>query len=93
MHDIMDEKAAQAAEKKAALGPDIDLSSFTAEPTDHGYLEDLTKLPMIDRQRILESGVDATEEGRSGTTSRRTRASSTSTPDRRAWRSSRSNGH
>ncbi len=67
MHDIMDEKAAQAAEKKAALGPDIDLSSFTAEPTDHGYLEDLTKLPMIDRQRILESGVDATEEGRSGT--------------------------
>ncbi len=67
MYDMMNEKAAQAKDKKAALGPDIDLSSFTAEPTDHGYMEDLTKLPMIDRQRILESGVDATEEGRSGT--------------------------
>lgn len=67
MYDMMNEKAAQAKDKKAALGPDIDLSSFTAEPTDHGYMKDLTMLPMIDRQRILESGVDATEEGRSGT--------------------------
>lgn len=67
MHDIMDEKAAKARDKKAAIGPDIDLNSFTAEPTDHRYLEDLTKLPMIDRQRILESGVDASEDGRSGT--------------------------
>jgi len=63
----MNEKAAQALEKKAALGPDIDLSAYTSEPTKHRYLKDLTKLPMIDRERILASGVVASEEGRSGT--------------------------
>jgi hypothetical protein len=67
MHDIMDEKAKQAKEKKAAIGPDIDLSSFTADMTDHTYLPDLTKLPEADRLRIIQAGVDASEAGRSGT--------------------------
>jgi Fe-S cluster assembly scaffold protein SufB len=67
MYDVIDEKAAQAKDKKAAIGPDIDLSSFTADPVEHAYLNDLTKLPAIDQQRIIQAGVDATETGRSGT--------------------------
>lgn len=63
----LDEKAAAAKEKKAALGPDIDLSTFTAEPVQHEYLQDLTKLSRKDKQRIIEAGVDAGEKGRSGT--------------------------
>jgi Fe-S cluster assembly scaffold protein SufB len=63
----MDEKAKQAKEKKAAIGPDVDLSSFIADLTEHTYLQDLTKLPETDRQRIIQAGVDASETGRSGT--------------------------
>jgi uncharacterized protein len=63
----LDERALQAKEKKAALGPDMDLSTFTAEPVSHPYLDDLKKLPMADQKRMLEAGVDASESGRSGT--------------------------
>ncbi|MBM4270699.1 MAG: SufD family Fe-S cluster assembly protein [Deltaproteobacteria bacterium] len=66
MRDL-NEKATQAKDKKAVLGPDIDLDAFTADPVAHSYVEDLTKLPEKDRKRILQSGVDASEEGRSGT--------------------------
>ncbi|MGD0275213.1 MAG: SufD family Fe-S cluster assembly protein, partial [Syntrophales bacterium] len=67
MHNIMNEKAKQAKDKKASIGPDIDLSSFTTEPIQHPYLEDLTKLPEEDRKRIIQAGVDASESNRSGT--------------------------
>ncbi len=67
MHGVNDEKAAQAKDKKAAIGPHIELSSFTADPIEHAYLNDLAKLPAIDQQRIIQAGVDATETGRSGT--------------------------
>jgi Fe-S cluster assembly scaffold protein SufB len=63
----MNEKAKQAKDKKASIGPDIDLSSFTTEPIQHPYLEDLTKLPEEDRKRIIQAGVDASESNRSGT--------------------------
>lgn len=63
----LDEKALQAKEKKAALGPDMDLSTFTAEPVPHPYMDDLKNLPMADQKRMLEAGVDAGESGRSGT--------------------------
>lgn len=66
MHNL-NEKAAQAKEKKAALGPDIDLSSFTAESESHAYVEDLTTLPDQDKRRIIQSGIDTTQQGRSGT--------------------------
>ena len=66
MRDL-NEKATKAKDKKAALGPDIDLDAFTADPVAHSYVGDLTKLPEKDRKRILQSGVDASEEGRSGT--------------------------
>ncbi len=66
MRDL-NEKAAGAKEKKAALGPDIDLASFTAEPVSHDYVEDLNKLPDEDRKRMIQAGVDSSESGRSGT--------------------------
>ncbi|MFB3925792.1 MAG: SufD family Fe-S cluster assembly protein [Syntrophales bacterium] len=66
MRDI-DEKAAKARDKKAALGPDIDLSTFTTEPVPHDYIQDLSKLPEEDRKRMIQAGVDASESGRSGT--------------------------
>lgn len=66
MRDI-DEKALKAKEKKAALGPDVDLTTFTAEPVDHPYMQDLTKMPEEDRLRLIQTGVDVKEEIRSGT--------------------------
>ncbi|MEN6465786.1 MAG: SufD family Fe-S cluster assembly protein [Syntrophaceae bacterium] len=66
MRDI-DEKALKAKEKKAALGPDVDLTTFTAEAVDHPYMQDLTKMPEEDRLRLIQTGVDVKEEIRSGT--------------------------
>jgi len=66
MHDL-NERATQAKDKKAALGPDIDLGTFTDEPVSHSYIEDLSKLQEEDKQQILQAGVDATETDRSGT--------------------------
>jgi hypothetical protein len=66
MHDLS-EKAAQAKEKKATLGPDVDLGTFTADTVAHAYMEDLTRLPEEDQKKMLQAGVDAREAGRSGT--------------------------
>lgn len=66
MRDI-DEKALNAKEKKAALGPDVDLGTFTAEQVDHPYMDDLNSMPAEDRERMIHSGVDTSEQGRSGT--------------------------
>ena len=66
MRDL-DKKAAEAKNKKAAFGADVDLDSFTSEPTQHPYLDDLSSLPEEDRSRMLKTGVDAGEKGRSGT--------------------------
>ncbi len=66
MHDLND-KADRAKNKKAVLGPDIDLGTFTDEPVDHAYMQDLRKLKEVDRQKILQAGVDLSGIGRSGT--------------------------
>lgn len=66
MHDLND-KADRAKDKKAALGPDIDLGTFTDEPVAHPYMEDLRKLKEEDRKKILQAGVDVSGIGRSGT--------------------------
>ena len=66
MRDV-NEKAAKAKDKKASLGMDIDLGSFTDEPVPHPYMEDLTKIPEEDQKKIVQTGIDATEAGRSGT--------------------------
>lgn len=67
MHDINKDRARKAADKKSALGPDIDLDKFTVAPIDHKYMEDLTKLPKTDQDRIIQTGVDVSEADRSGT--------------------------
>ncbi len=67
MHDVINKIARRALGKKAPLGPDIDLSTFSVAPVDHKYMEDLTKMPKADQQRILQAGVDVTERERSGT--------------------------
>jgi Fe-S cluster assembly scaffold protein SufB len=66
MHDLND-KADRAKDKKAMLGPDIDLGTFTDEPVDHPYMEDLSRLAEEDKQKILQAGVDTSGIGRSGT--------------------------
>ena len=62
----LEEKAKTAKEKKAALGPDIDLSTFTAEPVKHDALTDLAKLPDEDKLQMIKPGIDSQEAGRSG---------------------------
>jgi hypothetical protein len=65
MHEI-DKKAVDAKEKKAALGPDIDLTTFCVEGACHDPVQGLDQLPEEDKSLMIKAGVDATEEGRSG---------------------------
>lgn len=62
-----DQRATEAKERKAALGTDIDLSTFTADPVPHDYVEDLKVLSEEDQERLLMAGVDVREKDRSGT--------------------------
>jgi len=63
------ERAAKAATKQGAIGPDIDLGQFETAPVPHAYLSDakLRKLPKEEQHRLIMAGVDVTEKGRSGT--------------------------
>ncbi len=63
----LDKKALQAKEKKAGLGPDIDLDTFQSEPVAHDYLEDLGALSAADKKQMILAGIDAEEKERSGT--------------------------
>jgi len=71
MHGLEDlkERAAKAVDKKAALGPDIDLGQFSTAPVPHTYLadEDLCELPPEEQQRLIMAGLDVTQKDRSGT--------------------------
>ncbi len=63
------QKAEQAAEKKAALGPDINLDAFEKAPVPHAYLadQDLYAIPAAEQQHLLMAGLDLTERERGGT--------------------------
>lgn len=61
-----DDKAREAKEKKAALGPDIDLETYCVEGECHLPVENLEELPQEDKSLMLKAGVDSSEEGRSG---------------------------
>jgi len=63
----LDEKASQAKEKKAAIGPDIDLGAYEAGPVPHSYVKDLGSLSETEKNRIIQVGIDAGETERSGT--------------------------
>ena len=71
MHDKdeLKTRAAQAAQKRAAIGPDIDLSTFEKSPIYHEYLtvEALRSVPLQEQKRLVMSGIDVSEKERSGT--------------------------
>ena len=63
------EKAVRARNKKAMIGPDVDLDQFENEPVPHGYLgaEGLQALPEAERERLIMSGLDPDGKDRGGT--------------------------
>lgn len=67
--DQLKEKAQQAVNKKAAIGPDLDLDQFDDAPVSHSYLadEDLGELPDEEQQRLLMAGLDVHKKERGGT--------------------------
>ncbi|RJR26258.1 MAG: SufD family Fe-S cluster assembly protein [Desulfobacteraceae bacterium] len=62
-------KAARVADKKAAIGPDVDLGMFESAPVPHKYLadEELCELPEEEQKHLLMAGLDVTQKDRGGT--------------------------
>lgn len=67
--DKLREAALAAVDKKAAIGPDIDLNEFDDAPVPHSYLqdEDLCAVPEVDQERLIMAGLDVTKKDRGGT--------------------------
>jgi Fe-S cluster assembly scaffold protein SufB len=67
--DPLKEKAREAVNKKAAIGPDLDLDQFDDAPVPHSYLadDDLCKLPDEEQKRLLMAGLDVHKKERGGT--------------------------
>ena len=63
------EKAEKARDKKAAIGPDINLDEFDDAPVPHSYLadDDMCALPESDQKRLIMAGMDVTQKERGGT--------------------------
>ncbi len=51
------EKARTAATKKATMGEDIDLTSFTRSAEEHPYQKDPSKLPRVTKNQMLSAGI------------------------------------
>ncbi len=66
MRDL-DSKAAQAREKKAAIGPDIDIDAYSQKAPRHETIEKLETLSDADKDQLLRAGVDANETDKAGT--------------------------
>jgi Fe-S cluster assembly scaffold protein SufB len=65
MRDL-DEKALSAREKKAALGPDVDLDAFTIDSPPHVPISDIAELSEADKRRLILAGIDTRPGERSG---------------------------
>jgi Fe-S cluster assembly scaffold protein SufB len=67
--DQLKEAAAKVLDKKAILGPDVDLEQYDDAPVSHDYLADeqLCELPEDEQQRLIMAGLDVTEKDRGGT--------------------------
>ncbi len=67
--DELRQKALRAKDKKAAIGPDIDLNEFDDAPIPHKYLseDELCTLTEEEQQRLIMSGLDLTQKERGGT--------------------------
>lgn len=60
------EKAKKAERKRAALGPDVDLTAYSGPTEKHGGIRSLTGLSGDARERAVSVGIDAEEKCRSG---------------------------
>jgi len=62
-------KAQAAKDKKASIGPDINLGEFERDFVPHEYMADeaMCAAPALERTRLLLAGIDVTEKERSGT--------------------------
>jgi Fe-S cluster assembly protein SufB len=71
MHGVegLKERAAKAADKKAALGQDINLKEFDDSFVVHSYMadEDLCALPQAEQKRLIMAGLDVNQKERAGT--------------------------
>jgi len=71
MHGIVElkERAVKAADKKAALGQDINLKEFDDSFVVHSYMadEDLCALPLGEQKRLIMAGLDVSQKERAGT--------------------------
>jgi len=71
MHGLeeLKDKALRARDKKAALGPDVDLEAYDEAPVPHAYMadEELCELPQAEQQRLIMAGLDVTQAQRGGT--------------------------
>jgi uncharacterized protein len=67
--DDLKHRAEAAREKKAAIGPDINLSEFDSSLVPHDYManEKMCSLAKNITDRLLIAGIDVTEKERSGT--------------------------
>jgi len=67
--DELRERAILVKDKKAAIGPDINLEEFDAASVSHPYLadEDMCQLPEQEQQRLIMAGLDVTQKDRGGT--------------------------
>lgn len=63
----LDELAREAVSKPASLGTDVTVEDYSQTPEERPYLEDLSSLNEPDKLRMREAGIEASEEGRSGT--------------------------
>jgi len=67
MSEVRRNRAAQAKDKKAAFGTDVDLLQYQLLADHEGDALDLEALTQEDRDKIFQSGVDLEEKGRAGT--------------------------
>jgi uncharacterized protein len=62
-------RASKAVDKKATIGPDVDLNEFDRSLVPHQYLADesFCSIAGEEQKRLLMSGIDVTEKERGGT--------------------------
>jgi len=63
------QRAQTARDKKALIGPDVDLTGYQRTSETHAYLseKEMKALPEEDQARLLMSGIDLSSRGRGGT--------------------------
>ncbi len=63
----LDDKAREAKDKEAAIGPDIDLNAYSLESPRHADIKTLKVLSQEDGERMALAGLDIDEKERAGT--------------------------